>query len=112
MSFSRQTGTNLSFGIPGLLPDRYGGVQYWKLNEYVWCGRAKSKAWEKPAALFLGRDNNQEKCLSFVSCYHAWLLKWLLKLGEKVAPSEDIYLSALSRGYEVEEATDDQHVQP
>ena len=47
------------------------------------------------------------KCLDFVSCNHARLLEWLLNLGEKVVPPEDIALSALSEAHEVEEATDD-----
>ena len=38
--------------------------------------------------------------------------EWLLNLGEKVVPAEDIGLGALSQGHEAEEATDDKHVEP
>ena len=38
--------------------------------------------------------------------------EWLLNLGEKVVPAEDIGLGALSQGHEAEEATDDEHVEP
>ena len=54
----------------------------------------------------------EKNCLGFVSCYHAKLLEWLLNLGEKVVPVEDIGLSTLSWGHEDEEATDDKHAQP
>ena len=77
--------------------------------------KKKKRKSRREAVLFLGRDTNhrsllqrcEEKCLRFPSCYHARLLEWVLNLGEKVVPSEDIGLSALSRGHEVEEATDD-----
>ena len=39
-------------------------------------------------------------------------MKWLLNVGKKIVPPEVIGLTALSQGYEVEEATDDKHVQP
>ena len=75
---------------------------------------------EKPTAVFLSRDTNhsslpqrcEAKCLCFASCCHARLLEWLLNLGEKVVPPEAIGLSGSSQGYEVEETTDDKHVQP
>ena len=51
--------------------------------------------------------------LRFRFCHYARLLEWLLNLGEQVVPPEDIGFSALnSQGHEVEEATDDKHVQP
>ena len=45
-----------------------------------------------------------------VSCYHARFLEWLLNLGEKIVPSEDIGFIALSQGHDIEEATGDKHV--
>ena len=48
----------------------------------------------------------------FLSLLSGKVLEWLLNLGEKVVPPEDIGLSALSQGHEVEKATDDKHAQP
>ena len=82
--------------------------------------KAKRKKREKPAVLFLGRDTNHwsliqrhRVLIGFVFCYHARLVEWLLNLGENVVLSEDnIGLSTLFQGHEVEEATDDKYLQP
>ena len=81
--------------------------------------KEKMKNCEKLAVLFLGKDTAdssllkgyEEKCLGFISCYQAKLLEWLLNLDEKVVSRKVIGLSVHSQGHEVEEATEDKHVQ-